>query len=152
MASVSPVKATWQSLKPMPTKRVYTSPVLCSDDVLYIVGGCDATGTPLDCFESYSPARSRWFRLANVPTKRANPCVAHVGGKLVAAGGVSVTQQPLNVVEVYDPAEKEWSHREVMKDHLMGLSTVVRGSWHIDTHLVLIRCIFVSSIRSNENV
>jgi len=45
----------------------------------------------------------------------------------VAMGGVSTTQQPLNVVEVYDPAEKEWTMQDVMKDHLMGMSGVVRG-------------------------
>jgi len=64
-----------------------------------------------------------------MPTKRASPCVQQVGGKVVAMGGVSVTQQPLNVVEVYDPAEKEWSMQDVMKDHLMGMSGVVRGTF-----------------------
>ena len=46
----------------------------------------------------------------------------------MAMGGVSTTQQPLNVVEVYDPAEKEWTMQDVMKDHLMGMSGVVRGT------------------------
>jgi N-acetylneuraminic acid mutarotase len=133
--------ATWQSLKPMPTKRVYASPVVGADGQLYVIGGCDATGTPIDCFESYHLSKMRWFRLANVPTKRASPCVVEVKGKLLALGGVSVTQQPLNVVEVYDPVEKEWSSKDVMKDHLMGLSAVVRdgkvivvGGMSVDTN------------------
>jgi len=63
-----------------------------------------------------------------MPTKRASPCVLETGCKLVAMGGVSTTQQPLNVVEVYDPTEKEWSQQDVMKDHIMGMSGVVRGT------------------------
>jgi hypothetical protein len=127
MASADGLKVSWQSLKPMPTKRVYTSTLLSSDGQLLVVGGCDASGTPLDCFESYHFGRSRWFRLANVPTKRASPCVVEAAGKVVALGGVSVKQEPLNVVEVYDPVEKEWVVRDEMNDHLMGMSSVVRG-------------------------
>jgi len=123
------MKPVWKSVKTMPTKRVYSSPVICGDQ-LYVVGGCDSSGVPLDCFESYHSGRDRWYRLANVPTKRASPCVLQTGGKLVAMGGVSTTQQPLNVVEVYDPSEKEWTHQDVMKDHLMGISGVVRGILH----------------------
>jgi len=130
MACGDSLKTSWQSMKPMPTKRVYTSTVVSSDGQLYVVGGCDASGTPLDCFESYHIGRGRWFRLANVPTKRASPCVVEAGGKLVSFGGVSTTQQPLNVVEVYDPVEKEWESRDEMKDHLMGMSAVVRGIAH----------------------
>ena len=74
MAAASSIKPAWKSVKPMPTKRVYTSPVFCGDQ-MYVVGGCDASGTPLDCFESYHPGRDRWYRLANMPTKRASPCV-----------------------------------------------------------------------------
>jgi len=92
-----------------------------------MVGGCDSAGTPIDCFESYHPGRDHWYRLANVPTKRASPLVHTVGGKLVAMGGVSITQQPLDIVEVYNPLEKEWTMQDIMKDHLMGMSGVVRG-------------------------
>jgi len=126
MAAGGSIKPMWQSVKPMPTKRVYSSPVVC-DGHLYVVGGCDSSGIPLDCFESYRLGRDRWYRLANMPTKRACPCVMAAGGKLVAMGGVSTTQQPLNVVELYDPAEKEWTQQDVMKDSLMGMSGVVRG-------------------------
>jgi len=129
MASGDSFKPVWQSVKPMPTKRVYSSPAVC-DGHLYAVGGCDLSGTPLDCFESYRLGRDRWYRLANMPTKRACPFVRATGGKLVAMGGVSVTQQPLNVVEVYDPAEKEWIQQDVMKDSLMGMSGVVRGIFY----------------------
>jgi len=130
MATAGSIKPVWKSAKPMPTKRVYSSPVVV-DGQLYVVGGCDSTGTPLDCFESYHAGRDRWYRLANMPTRRASPCVLHAGNKLVAMGGVSVTQQPLNVVEVYDPAEKEWTQQDVMKDHLIGVSGVVRGMFNL---------------------
>jgi len=126
MAAESDIKSVWQSVKPMPTKRVYSSLAIC-DGQLYVVGGCDSSGTPLDSFESYRLDRDRWYRLGNMPTKRACPCVLAADGKLVAMGGVSTTQQPLNVVEMYDVAEKEWTQQDVMKDSLMGMSGVVRG-------------------------
>lgn len=116
----------WQSLKPMPTKRVFSTAVECSGQ-LFVIGGCNAAGEPLDTFESYNPKKSQWSRLLNVPTKRAAPCAAVVGHKIVTMGGISITQQPLDVVEVYNTQEKKWEQRDAMKDKLLGLSSVVRG-------------------------
>ena len=62
-----------------------------------------------------------------MPTKRAAPCVATVGTKLVVIGGVSSNQQPLDVVEVYNADERKWSSGETLKDKLLGLSCVIRG-------------------------
>jgi len=73
-----------------------------------------------------------------MPTKRASPCVLQTGGKLVALGGISTTQQPLNVVEVYDPAEREWTQQDVMKDHLNGMSGVVRGTLQLASVLAVL--------------
>ena len=55
----------WEALKPMPTKRVFSTPVECNDK-LYLVGGCDQRGTPLDSFEVYSPDKQQWQRLQQV--------------------------------------------------------------------------------------
>ena len=40
----------WETLKGMPTKRVFSTPVEAKG-MLYVVGGCDQMGTPIDAFE-----------------------------------------------------------------------------------------------------
>ncbi len=41
----------WETLKPMPTKRVFSTPVEASNGHLFVIGGCDQMGTPIDAFE-----------------------------------------------------------------------------------------------------
>ncbi len=41
----------WESLKPMPTKRVFSTPVEAANGHLFVIGGCDQMGTPIDAFE-----------------------------------------------------------------------------------------------------
>ncbi len=116
----------WDSLKAMPTKRVFSTPYE-ADGKLFVVGGCDARGTPIDSVESYDPQKKAWARLANLPTPRAGPAVGSVGKKVVAMGGVSINQDPLDVVEIYDMEKKKWTTGETLKEKLLGLIAVVRG-------------------------
>lgn len=116
----------WDSLKAMPTKRVFSTPVE-ADGKLYILGGCDARGTPIDNVEAYDPQKKSWARLANLPTPRAGTAAGAVGKKVVAMGGVSTTQEPLDVVEIYDIEKKKWTTGETLKEKLLGLVAVVRG-------------------------
>ena len=116
----------WETMKPMPTKRVFSTPVEVGG-VIYIVGGCDQRGTPLDSFESYDPQKNKWNRLSSMPTKRAGPCVVAVEKKIFVFGGVAVNQQPLDCVELYDIDTKQWSTKESLKEPLLGLSAVARG-------------------------
>jgi len=41
---------SWQTVKALFTKRVYLTPVPCGNQ-LYVIGGCDAAGTPVDAVE-----------------------------------------------------------------------------------------------------
>ncbi len=67
------------------------------------------------------------MRLLQMPTKRAGTCAVAVGNKIIAMGGVAVDQKPLDVVEAYDISTKKWETKESLKEHLLGLSAVVRG-------------------------
>ncbi len=78
-------------------------------------------------FQSYDPKKGKWMRLLQMPTKRAGTCAVAVGNKIVAMGGVAVDQKPLDVVEAYDISSKKWETKESLKEHLLGLSAVVRG-------------------------
>ena len=76
MASASGAKGStfkWEGLKPMPTKRVFSSAVEVEGQ-LFVIGGCDQVGKPIDAFESISANMKKWNRLAPLPTPRAAPC------------------------------------------------------------------------------
>ena len=68
MASGSNTTYKWDSFKSMPTKRVFSVAVEL-EDKLYVVGGCDQKGTPLDSFEVFNPKKKQWMMLAHMETK-----------------------------------------------------------------------------------
>jgi len=115
----------WETLKAMPSKRVFASPLIHEDN-FYVVGGCDERGIPVDCFEMYNTKQKKWHRLQNIPTKRAAPSVAAIGNKIVAVAGVAESQTPLNAVEIYDISEKKWTSMDPLGQRLLGVSNVVR--------------------------
>ena len=131
----------WETLKAMPSKRVFASP-LVHEENLYIIGGCNERGIPLDCFEMFNTKQKKWHRLQNLPTKRAAPAVVASGTKIIAVGGVSESQHPLNAVEVYDIAEKKWTVVDPLGDKLLGISCVVRGEWQQIVSCLLCRFFF----------
>ncbi|XP_076468690.1 uncharacterized protein LOC143299397 [Babylonia areolata] len=114
----------WEDLTPMPTKRVFATPVF-HNGLLYIVGGCDASGRPVDSFEQFD-GKKKWKRLLSMPTKRAGAAVVSVGTKIVAIAGVSESQAPLDAVEVYDVEAKSWTALEPLGEPLLGVSAVLR--------------------------
>ena len=113
------------ALTPMPTKRVFASPIIHSEH-LFILGGCDATGIPVDSFEQYD-GKKKWKRLLSMPTKRAGVAAVALGTKIIAIAGVSEAQTPLDAVEIYDTASKTWTAMEPLGEPLLGVSAVVRG-------------------------
>ena len=66
-----------------------------------------------------------------MPTKRAGTCALAVGDKIVAMGGVSQTQEPLDNVEMYDIKQKKWTSCDPLRDKIMGISSVVRGTGYL---------------------
>ena len=116
----------WETLKAMPSKRVFATPLIHEDN-FYVIGGCDEKGKPVDCFEMFNTKQKKWHRLANMPTNRAAPAVAAVGNKIVAVAGVAESQMPLDVIEVYDISEKKWKSTPPLGEKLLGLSSFVKG-------------------------
>ena len=68
MATTSTTAYKWDNLKSMPTKRVFSVAVEL-DDKLYVVGGCDKQGTPLDSLEVFNPKKKQWMMLSHMETK-----------------------------------------------------------------------------------
>ena len=109
----------------MPTKRVFSTAVVTNNQ-LFIIGGCDAAGKPLDSFEQFD-MKKKWNRLRDMPTKRAGVAATVVGKKIVAIGGVSQEQTPMDSVEVYNLEDKTWKSMEPLGEALLGVSCVTRG-------------------------
>lgn len=120
-----PASYRWESLKSMPTKRVFATAVEV-DNNIYVVGGCDQKGSPLNSFEVYYTEKREWKKLKPLPTKRASVAAVAVGKKIVVIGGVSESQTPMDAVEMYDIETKQWTQMESMKDGLLGVSAVVK--------------------------
>ena len=57
----------WETLKGMPTKRVFSTPIEAKGS-LYVVGGCDQMGTPIDAFEVMFNRMERLFQEQKVIT------------------------------------------------------------------------------------
>jgi N-acetylneuraminic acid mutarotase len=114
-----------EALKEMPTKRVFATAIFLEDQ-LFILGGCDAAGQPVDAFEQYD-GKKKWKRLLSMPTKRAGVAAAAVGKKIVAIAGVSEAQTPLDAVEVYDATAKTWTAVGPLGEPVLGVSAVTRS-------------------------
>ena len=115
-----------ESLRKMVYPRVFSTPVIHSGNI-YVIGGCDQMGQPVDSFECFDYGKKKWQTLQNMPTKRAAPAIGVVGDKIIAIGGVGDVQQPVNAVEVYDIGEKKWKELENLPEGLLGISSVVKG-------------------------
>ena len=80
----------WETLpEKMPNARVFSTPVEL-DGKLYVIGGCDARGQPVDNLEVYDPVKKEWSELKKMPTKRAGTCAVGIGQNIIVMGGVSM--------------------------------------------------------------
>lgn len=117
---------TWETMKKMHNPRVFATPLVYEGNI-FVIGGCDQLGAPLDTFEYYETAKRKWHNLPNMETKRAAPAAQIVGDKIVAIGGVGETQAPVDAVEVYDIKAKKWFKKESLTEPLQGVSSIVKG-------------------------
>ncbi|XP_033114701.1 kelch domain-containing protein 8A-like [Anneissia japonica] len=118
----------WESLPPMPTKRTFSSATIVNNQ-LYVIGGCDKDGKPLDTVESLNlTKKKKWQRLLNLSCSRAQPAVVTVGNKIIVIGGVSADQSPLDNVDAYDVEKKTWTALKSLEEKLMGVVTCVHNN------------------------
>ncbi|XP_078597502.1 kelch domain-containing protein 8A-like isoform X2 [Branchiostoma floridae x Branchiostoma japonicum] len=141
MATGGRVQFQWENFQAMPTSRSFCTAVEGGDAKLYVVGGCEENGVPIDAFEAYDPAAKSWEKLDGMPTKRAGPAAVSVGQKIVVLGGVSVTQAPLDAVEVFDIVERKWTQLNPLMAAALGIAAVARdgkvmavGGMGVDTN------------------
>lgn len=118
---------SWEVKRKMNNPRVFATPLVYGGNI-FVIGGCDQTGAPLDTFEYYETAKRKWHNLPSMETKRAAPAAQVVGDKIVAIGGVGETQAPVDAVEVYDIKAKKWFKMESLTEPLQGVSSILRDN------------------------
>ncbi|XP_032898706.1 kelch domain-containing protein 8A [Amblyraja radiata] len=115
----------WQSLAPLAIGRVYCAPVE-SGGRLYLIGGCDESGAPMNVCEAYTPEANQWTTLPPMPTARAGAAVAALGKRVLVMGGMGVHQNPLSTVEMYNVEEGKWEKKKPLLEAAMGISAIVK--------------------------
>jgi N-acetylneuraminic acid mutarotase len=103
--------AGWVKRPPVNLARVGSDVVTVAGRI-FIFGGFDPDAMKDHVFDSVESRRvdgsGTWRTLTPMPTARANPAAAALGGSIYVAGGVS-DEAVLDVVEKLDPATGAWS-------------------------------------------
>ncbi len=102
----------WHALLPMPSARQETG-VAALDDRVYVVGGLDASGAPVDTVERYLPDFNSWERVAPLPEPLHHPNVAAVGGRLYVLGALG-RDGAVERTYAYDVNTDRWEPRASM--------------------------------------
>ncbi|KAL2104131.1 hypothetical protein ACEWY4_000999 [Coilia grayii] len=125
--ALTPVKSLyWEVFPPMPTQRVYCTPLL-HEGRLYVLGGCSETGLALDVAEALDLESLRWCALPPLPTARAGASAVVLGGQLVVMGGMDAQQSPLASVEAYCVDEGRWERKAGLGQPSMGITALEKG-------------------------
>jgi hypothetical protein len=95
------------------------------DGRLFVVGGVDPSGRPVDAVAEYEPGTDRWSERAPMPTPRAHLALAAIGGRLYAVGGEAMGRfgsTPTGASEAYDPRTNTWVPRAALPTPRSGLA------------------------------
>ncbi len=101
-----PLEDCWQPRAAGPA--VSNPQAVLLGETIYLAGGRNAQGAPLDRLYRYDPRRDRWEAGARLPDARGGRAAAALDGRLYLFGG-QTGDQPSNVVWVYDPQADSWS-------------------------------------------
>jgi len=122
---MSDKKLEWEPIPKMGSPRVFVS-IIWVNDLLYVIGGCNEVGEPVDTIQSYDPNTGVWSDIKSMPTKRAAPIVAVFSGYLLVIGGVGISQKPVDAVEMLSPNKDRWKQLTSLSEPLMGMAHVVQ--------------------------
>ncbi|XP_053544929.1 kelch domain-containing protein 8B [Bombina bombina] len=121
MASSGIMSLYWEVFPPMPTCRVYCTPVY-QDGHLFVIGGCSKSGLPMDTMEMLDVASQTWTVLPPLPTARAGAAAVSLGKQVLVIGGMDSEQCPLASLEIYNMDEGKWEKKAPLCQPSMGIS------------------------------
>ncbi|XP_029457061.1 kelch domain-containing protein 8B isoform X1 [Rhinatrema bivittatum] len=125
MAASSVKPLFWEVFPPMPTCRVYCTPVY-QDGHLFVVGGCSKEGLPLDTVEMLDVVSQKWTVLPPLPTPRAGAAAVNLGKQVLIIGGMNSDQSPLASVEIYNADEGRWEKKASLGQPSMGITAIAK--------------------------
>jgi N-acetylneuraminic acid mutarotase len=121
---------TWSTTAPMLSPRSGFAAASVGGK-LHVLGGFDASYTPLATHDVYDPTTNKWSSLAPLPTARGNLAAVTGTDGLICAIGGSGSPNYLSTVEAYDPAHDTWTSKQQMLTPRMSLATVATSNGSI---------------------
>ncbi len=109
---------TWDTVTPLDTPRVFATAVALGDSI-YVMGGMDNNGNPLNSMEIYDPVSNSWHYGASMIKYRVGAASVVYGDSILVFGGagsnsslMSNVSSPLlpmhRLVEIYSPKTGSW--------------------------------------------
>ncbi|MEU6658508.1 kelch repeat-containing protein [Streptomyces sp. NPDC046821] len=103
-----PVTGAWSSVAPLSAVREKPTGGFV-DGKLYVTGGWNSSGRPIETTEVYDPQQDTWTEGAPNPEPLAAASSAVLDGKLYTVGGCDKDVCGQTTVQSYDPAADTWS-------------------------------------------
>ena len=100
---------TWDTtVAPLNTPRVYATAV-AFDDSIYVIGGIDDRGVPLNTMEVYDPTENSWHVAPSMLYRREGAASVVYGDSILVFGGGGLLGNLQRTVEAYSPLTGTWS-------------------------------------------
>ena len=104
----------WSTGTDMPTARAEIAVTNIGNDI-YVIGGMDRFGDPMDVVEVYDVKKNSWKSVSSLPRALHHTAAASFNGKIYVVGGfISNEWIPTNQLFVYDPIKNKWSEGKSM--------------------------------------
>lgn len=108
------VAQQWSEAEPMPTARSEIAATNKGDDI-YVIGGLDESGDPMDVVEIYNVQDNSWKSVAPLPKPLHHTAATSFDGKIYVVGGfLSREWIPTSYLFIYDPVDNIWKEGEPM--------------------------------------
>jgi len=110
----SAMAQSWSEGATMPTPRPEITASNIGDDI-YVIGGYDKSGDPLDVVEVYNVKNNSWKSIAPLPRVLHHAAAASYDGKIYVVGGFIAREWiPTNQLFIYDPIKNQWTEGNPM--------------------------------------
>ncbi|NWY00053.1 KLD8B protein, partial [Nothoprocta ornata] len=117
----------WSALPPLPTPRAGAAALALGKQVL-VVGGVDASQSPLASVEVYNVDEGKWEKKAALAQPSMGIAAVQRDGAVYALGGMGADTAPQALVRVYEPAKDHWQPLPSMPTPCYGASAFLHGT------------------------
>ena len=115
-------QAVWVEVAPLPTPRAFPAVAVLNGQI-FVIGGRDANGEPLDVVERYDPGSNTWSVVEAIDEARFNASATVFNGQILLTGGCEGDDELTDDVEIYDPIDERWESFDHLQDEREGHGT-----------------------------